>query len=143
MADKLRIEDLKGIFKDKDNIRLGDDGFGPESGVPEYNKYGIYCDPSGRMEFLCVIMERDDPAANPDGPLTEDDYIPHSVARYDFKTRTWKSEPGNMNLVSSQSFTFLNDENEFFDKLQAYTDSLSAAQIDANGTIENPDERAP
>lgn len=143
MADKLKIEDLKGIFRDNDNIRLYQDSGGPETGAESYNKYGVYCDTAGRTEFLCVIMERDDPAANPDGPWTEDDYIPHSAARFDFASRTWKTERGNMNLVSSQSFSFMDDENQFFDQLQGHIDRLNPEATPLPASGERFDESQP
>ena len=130
MADELKNENLKDIFEDNEsklmNQVLFQDSGGPETGAEKYNKFGVYCDTAGKMAFLWVVMERDDPAANPDGPWSEDDYLPRSAARYGFSSRTWKAEPGNMNLISSQSFSFLDDKKQFFNLWREHRDRLNA-----------------
>jgi hypothetical protein len=142
MADKLSIRDLKGIFRGREVSMLVGEG-GPEDGVDQYSKYGIYCLSKDDMEFLCVIMERDDPAANPDGPWTEDDYIPHSVARFDIDSQTWKTEAGNMNLISSASFSFLDTEDEFIDELQKFMEKRKPTIIASASNVERFDESEP
>ncbi|MCB1593022.1 MAG: hypothetical protein KDI90_11295 [Alphaproteobacteria bacterium] len=113
--------DLTKLFKNSPLLK-DEAAEGPEFGSQEYIKYGVYNDPSGKTAFLCVIMERDDQSTEPEDSLTEDDYFPKKVYRYDLEKNNWIPEPGLMRLISQTSFHFLDSEDEFMDAVVIYMD---------------------
>lgn len=118
MTDKLSNKDLQGVFTNR-TVTFGSPPEDAQSDAESYNKYGIYCDPSGRAEFLRVIMVHDDTSITPKDQLTEDDYLQHSVQRYDFAAQQWVGGQGLMKLISSASFSFM-AEDAFFDQFQKH-----------------------
>lgn len=116
---------LTGAFPNS-AVTVGKPQDGVEIGSSQYVKYGVYSDPSGRKEFIGVIMERDETSESPPEQLTEDDYVQHSIMRFDFRTDQWLSAPGLMRTVSSTSFHFYDDEDSFVDELLAFRERFHA-----------------
>lgn len=127
MTDKLSEKDLKGIFKGREDVRVGPpENEGPAQGSESYNKFGIYCPPNGKPVFLCVVMERDEESETPADQLTEDDYVQHTVKRWDFDKGEWVAGHGLMNLISRSSFSFMEKEDDFWDQLFKRRDFLAS-----------------
>lgn len=138
MTDKLSEKDLKGIFKGRDDVRIGPpEKEGPNQASESYDKFGIYCPPHGEPVFICVVMERNDESETPDDQLTEDDYVQHSVKRWDFDKGDWVGGHGLMNLISRSSFSFMEKADDFWDALFRHRD-LMGSKTDAA-----PEERQP
>ncbi len=142
MTEKLTGKDLKGIFKGHDDVRVGPpESEGPTQGSETYNKYGIFCPPHGEPVFICVVMEHNDESETPADQLTEDDYVQHSVKRWDFGKGEWVGGHGLMNLISRSSFSFMEKEDDFWDQLFKHKDLLASRGSAAAEAA--PEERQP
>lgn len=96
-------------------------------------KYGIYYGKDCSIpEYICVPMMLDNSATLPDRPienLPEDYFIPDSPWRYDFKTNQWvQGEKETIHRVSSMSFEFIDDQDQFFTKLRKEINKMTDDQ---------------
>lgn len=139
MTDKLSEKDLKGIFRGQD-VHIGPLVEGPGEGSETYNKYGVYSPPHGDPVFICVVMEHNEESETPADQLTEDDYVAHSVKKWDFAKGEWVGGHGLMNLISRSSFSFISGD-DFMDQLFRHRDLLASQATSQADSA--PEERQP
>ena len=85
-----------------------------------FTKFGIYNDGHGHEEFISIHMTADDAqpgvAKAPFDELDDDDFIMDKPMRFDFETNSWEERAGLMKMISSPSFSFM-EQDAFFNEL--------------------------
>lgn len=131
--DEVKVLREKSFEAEKDDLIIGT--FEPE----QFVLYGTYDGPNG-TEFLCQILSIDEdlPIINEEietllrreiikaCDIRMDGFLTDGVQRYDFEKNDWLEANEHVGETAGQKYFFYDDNDLFFDMLQAHRDEYEA-----------------